>query len=62
MLAPVKLRCQERLAASRNGQSYLPLDSAILSRVMQDRWFIAAVVGLGTLTVVLVAAVLFSSS
>jgi hypothetical protein len=28
----------------------------------QDRWFIAAVVGLGSLTVVLVAAALFSLS
>jgi hypothetical protein len=28
--------------------------------VVQDRWFIAAMVGLGALTVVLVAAALFS--
>jgi hypothetical protein len=30
-----------------------------LFRVVQDRWFIAAMVGLGALTVVLVAAALF---
>ena len=59
---PVKLRCQDQLAVGRNGQNYLPIESAILYRVRQDRWFICAVVGLGALTVVLVAAALFSFS
>jgi hypothetical protein len=50
------------LVAGRNVQKYLPLESTILNRVVQDRWFIAAIVGLSTLTVVLVAAALFSLS
>jgi hypothetical protein len=37
----------------------LTVGVAILSRVAQDRWFIAVVVGLGALTVVLVAAAFF---
>jgi hypothetical protein len=56
----VKLRCQDELAAGKNGQDYLPLEWAILYRVAQDRWFIAAVVGLSALAVVLIAAALFS--
>ena len=56
---PVKLRCQDQLAVGRNGQNYLPIESAILYRVRQDRWFICAVVGLGALIVVLVAAAYF---
>jgi hypothetical protein len=47
------------LAAVRNGRNYKLLKPAILYRVEQDRWFIAAVVGLSALTVLLVGAALF---
>jgi hypothetical protein len=57
---PVKLRCQHQLAAVRNGRNYKLLKPAILYGVEQDRWFIAAVVGLSALTVVLVGAALFA--
>jgi hypothetical protein len=50
------------LAAIRIGQHYLPLEAAILLCVAQDRWFIAAVVGLSALSVVLAVAALFSFS
>jgi hypothetical protein len=57
-----KTTCQDQLTAGRDVQKYLPLESAILNCVVQDRWFIAARVGLSALTMVLVAAALFSLS
>jgi hypothetical protein len=48
------------LAAVGNGRNYKLLKPAILYRVEQDRWFIAAVVGLSALTVLLVGAAIFS--
>ena len=59
---PVKFRCQHQLGCCEKWSELLTLGSLILYRVVQDRWFIAGVVGLGALIVVLTAAALFAFS
>jgi hypothetical protein len=66
MPAPPDVACKTTVPTSgaccQKWSELLTLESAILYRVVRDRWFIAVVVGLGALTVVLLAAALFSFS